>query len=136
MKKEIEKKHIFVIQKHWARNLHYDFRLEVEGVLASWAIPKEPKNSQEKRLAIMVEDHALEYANFSGKISEGSYGAGKVEIWDKGNYENLKEKTMKECIKKGQIEINLKGKRLNGNFALIRFKGKNNWLFFKMKNPS
>lgn len=120
---------IFVIQKHDASHLHYDLRLEMEGVLKSWAIPKEPpKEEGIKRLAIQVEDHELDYADFEGEIEEGEYGAGRVEIWDKGNYE-LKEH------KDDRLVFKLEGEKLKGNYALIRFKraGEKEWLFFKMK---
>jgi len=117
---------IFVIQKHYASHLHYDFRLEMKGVLKSWAIPKiPPKKSGIKRLAIQTEDHALDYADFEGIIKEGRYGAGKVEIWDKG-------KVSFESIKKDKIVFELKGKKLKGKYVLVRFK--NNWLFFKKKS--
>ncbi len=124
-------KKIFVIQKHQATHLHYDFRLEINGVLKSWAIPKEiPLKQGKKRLAIQVEDHPLEYADFKGIIPEGEYGAGKVEIWDNGYYE-LKKQTPK------QIEINLKGKKAKGNYTLIKAnfgKNKNSWLLIKMRD--
>ncbi len=124
------KKKIFVIHFHRARNNHYDLRLEMNNVLKSWAVPKEPpKVKNVKRLAIQVEDHPLEYAKFKGTIPEGNYGAGKVEIWDKGNYE-LKEKT------KDKIEFILHGKKLKGNFVLIKTsygnKPKKSWLWFKV----
>ncbi len=123
------KKPIFVIQKHDATHLHWDFRLEMDGVLKSWAVPKEPsKDPKVKRLAIEVEDHDLSYAKFAGIIEEGHYGAGKVSIWDKGTY-NLVEK------KRDKIVIDLHGKKLKGHFALIKFKraGKAQWLLFKTK---
>jgi len=130
-------KQIFVIQKHDASHLHYDFRLEINGVLKSWAIPKGPTNDpDQKRLAIPTEDHPIEYATFQGNIPEGQYGAGTVEIWDKGSYQNIKtEKTMQQCLDAGQIEVKLNGKKLKGNFVLIHTNlgGKNNWLFKKMK---
>jgi len=117
----------FVVHKHSATHLHYDFRLEMNGVLKSWAIPKEP-NDKDKRLSIEVEDHALSYANFEGTIPEGQYGAGKVEIWDNGEYE-LEEKG------KDKIVFNLHGKKLKGRFCLLRFKKVNKgWLFFKIKD--
>ncbi len=120
-------KRIFVIQKHSATRLHYDLRLEMEGVLKSWAIPKKPPiESGVKRLAIQVEDHPIEYANFEGIIPEGHYGAGVVEIWDRGNY-ILMEKTESKLI----FELN--GKKLRGIYCLIRFKDDKNWLFFKKK---
>ncbi len=131
------KEKIFVIQKHKATHLHYDFRLEVNGKLKSWAVPKEPpKVSGEKRLAVHVEDHPLSYANFEGTIPEGNYGAGTVEIWDKGKYQNLKEISMEKAFQEGKIEIKLEGKKMKGNYALIRTKlgGKDkNWLLFKIK---
>lgn len=130
------KKNIFVVQEHHARNLHYDFRLQSEGVLKSWAVPKGIPKADEKRLAIMVEDHPLEYAKFHGTIPKGNYGAGTVEIWDKGKYENLKEnrKSIAGDIKKGHITIRLLGRKLKGNYALNRLKDGKNWIFIKMKN--
>jgi len=118
----------FVIQKHYATHLHYDFRLEMDEVLKSWAVPKEPPTEPSvKRLAVEVEDHALSYINFEGIIPEGMYGAGKVEIWDKGTY-TLKRRN------KDKIEFILHGERLSGDYVLIRFKGAKNWLFFKKKS--
>ncbi len=126
-----KKRNIFVIQRHLSRIAHYDFRLEINGVLKSWAIPKEiPLKQGEKRLAIQVEDHPIEYAEFHGKIPKGNYGAGIVETWDKGYYK-LKKQTP------NQIEINLKGKKAKGNYALIRTqfnKNKNSWLLIKTKD--
>jgi bifunctional non-homologous end joining protein LigD len=124
----------FVIQKHHARNLHYDFRLEVDGVLKSWAIPKGlPKRAKDKRLAVQTEDHPLEYLHFEGEIPEGHYGAGTVEIWDEGKFLNLKkELSLKSALKRGQVEIYLEGKKYKGGYALIHFKEKN-WLIIKMK---
>lgn len=128
--KSSSEKKIFVIQKHDASHLHYDFRLEMDGVLKSWAVPKEPpRNKKTKRLAIQVEDHPKDYATFEGKIPEGNYGAGTVEIWDNGTYELLK-KTEKE------IEINLAGKKLKGRYVLIKThygaKPEKSWLLFKV----
>lgn len=123
-----EKELIFVVQEHHATHLHWDFRLEMDGVLKSWAIPKgPPENKGEKRLAIQVEDHPLEYADFKGKIPEG-YGAGEVEIWDKGTYELLRKETEK-------IELFLHGQRLKGSFVLFhpqKFEPQN-WLLLKAK---
>ena len=117
---------IYVIQKHDAGTLHYDLRLESEGVLKSWAVPKTPPQERgTKRLAIQTEDHPIEYAEFQGTIPEGEYGAGTVEIWDKGTY-TLKNRTDK------MIEVTLQGTKLNGNYALINFKEKN-WLFIKKR---
>jgi DNA ligase D-like protein (predicted 3'-phosphoesterase) len=119
---------IFVVQKHHARKLHYDLRLEMEGVLKSWAIPKEPPRERGvKRLAIQTEDHLLGYAGFEGEIPEGLYGAGEVKIWDEGRY-ILKKR------EEGKIEFTLMGEKLRGNYALVRFPkgGKDTWLLFKV----
>lgn len=127
------KKPIFVVQKHHARRLHYDFRLEIGGVLASWAVPKGlPKTMGVKHLAVHTEDHPLEYAKFEGTIPEGEYGAGKVKIVDSGTYENLKTSSMKKCVKDGVIDIRLYGKKLKGAYALVHFKEKN-WLLMKVR---
>ena len=125
--KKKEKKLIFVVHKHFARNLHYDLRLEMNGTLASWAVPKEPPIEKNvKRLAIQVEDHSLNYADFEGEIPEGNYGSGKVEILDNGNYE-LKYADSKK------IEFILHGKKLKGNYVLIKTSYvKNGWLWFKV----
>ena len=118
---------IYLIQKHRATHLHFDLRLEMDGVLKSWAIPKEPPTlSSVKRLAVQVEDHPIEYANFEGTIPEGEYGAGTVEIWDSGTYKIIDKKENK-------LVIEIKGKKLKGFFVLVRFKEKKNWLFFKKK---
>ncbi|MGQ9460317.1 MAG: DNA polymerase ligase N-terminal domain-containing protein [Candidatus Bathyarchaeaceae archaeon] len=118
---------IYVIQKHQARRLHYDLRLEMDGVLKSWAIPKTPPTEKGvKRLAVEVEDHPLDYANFEGTIPEGQYGAGTVEIWDKGQY-ILKERNRDKLI------FEIEGNKLRGDYCLVRFKGGKNWLFFKKK---
>jgi DNA ligase D-like protein (predicted 3'-phosphoesterase) len=119
---------LFVVQKHAARHLHYDFRLEVEGVLKSWAVPKGPSlNPKDKRLAVPTEDHPLEYADFEGVIPEGEYGAGTVMVWDIGTYRNITEKkgvpvSMAEAVPHGHIKVWLEGKKLRGGFALTRFK--------------
>jgi len=143
--KKIGKEPIFVIQKHDARTLHYDFRLEIDGVLKSWAIPKGPSlNPSIKRLAVPTEDHPLGYAEFEGVIPEGQYGAGPVMVWDIGTYVNIKRdkkgklQPIKKCYKEGRIEVYLEGEKLYGDFALIRTsrttKGKHNWLLIKMKD--
>jgi bifunctional non-homologous end joining protein LigD len=130
-------KDIFVVQKHDASHLHYDFRLEIQGVLKSWAVPKGiPKKQAEKHLAVQTEDHPVEYAEFEGEIPKGEYGAGSVEIWDKGRYKNLKDTDIKEQLDKGRIEVFLKGKKLDGKYALINTRFNNNpknWLIIKMK---
>jgi len=123
---------IYVIQKHHASHLHWDLRLEINGVLKSWAIPKEPPlESGVKRLAVETEDHPLEYANFEGTIEEGLYGAGTVKIWDRGTFRA-------EKIEENEIVVEILGDKLKGRYVLIRtkFQGeKKNWLFFK-KNLS
>ncbi len=118
---------IYVVQKHHATHLHYDLRFEMDGTLKSWAVPKEPPTTSGiKRLAVQVEDHPLEYASFEGSIPEGEYGAGKVEIWDKGAYALVDRKEDKLIV-----EIN--GRKLVGTYVLVRMKGGKNWLFFKKK---
>jgi DNA ligase D-like protein (predicted 3'-phosphoesterase) len=127
---------IFVIQKHAASHLHYDFRLEVDGVLKSWAIPKGPSTDpKDKRLAMPTEDHPLEYANFEGTIPAGEYGGGMVLVWDTGPYRNLTEKKgesipMAQAVEHGHVKIWLEGKKLKGGYALTRFRtGKDeSWL--------
>lgn len=133
MKAATPKTRRFVIQKHRARTLHYDFRLQMSGVLKSWAVPKgPPKKIGEKHLAILTEDHPLSYAKFEGIIPEGHYGAGTVEIWDSGTYLNLKEASMQACFQKGVLEFELEGSRLKGRYALVHFKEKN-WLLTKLR---
>lgn len=131
---------LFVVQKHAARSLHYDLRLEIDGVLKSWAVPKgPPKKLTEKRLAIVTEDHPYEYAFFEGVIPVGHYGAGKVVIWDRGHYSNMKISeeecmSMSECYRRGRIEIYFHGKRLIGPYALVRMtRDPQHWLMIKMK---
>ncbi len=134
---------VFVIQKHASRTLHYDFRIEVEGVLVSWAVPKGPSTDpREKRLAVPTEDHPLEYAEFEGVIPDGEYGAGTVMIWDTGTYSNLRASkegdgaSMERAVEEGKIEIALKGKKLRGGYALVRTaKGDGaRWLLIKMRD--
>jgi len=116
---------IYVIQKHVATRLHYDLRLEMDGVLKSWVVPKEPPfQSGIKRLAVQVEDHPVEYADFEGIIPEGEYGAGTVEIWDCGTYKLIDRKEDK-------LIVDIIGNKLKGNYVLVRFKGDKKWLFFK-----
>jgi DNA ligase D-like protein (predicted 3'-phosphoesterase) len=119
----------FVVQEHHARKRHYDFRLEMDGALVSWAVPKAPSKSPAvKRLAIRVEDHPLDYIDFEGEIEEGSYGAGIVKIWDRGTYEI-------ETKRQEKIVFFLHGKRLIGRYTLLKMKwGKEQWLLFKTKS--
>ena len=129
--KTTDTKHpIFVIQKHNASHLHYDFRLEMDGVLKSWAVPKGPStNPHDKRLAIETEDHPMGYATFEGIIPEGQYGAGSVIVWDTGTFTNIK----KNGYTDGHIEVELHGKKLHGKYALIRTAGdEKKWLLIKM----
>jgi bifunctional non-homologous end joining protein LigD len=135
---------IFVIQRHAASRLHYDFRLEMDGVLKSWAVPKGPSlDPKDKRLAMMVEDHPYDYKDFEGNIPEGNYGAGQVEIWDSGTYEPLdnhsKLSDEKELLKElhaGSLKFILHGKKLKGEFALVKMKNteENSWLLIKHKD--
>ena len=112
---------IFVVQKHAARRLHYDFRLAINGVLVSWAVPKGPSmNPADKRLAIRTEDHPLEYADFEGVIPEGQYGAGTVLVWDRGAYESQHGLPPDKQLAGGKIDVVLQGKKLRGGFTLVR----------------
>ena len=126
----------FVIHEHHATRLHYDFRLEIAGVLKSWVIPKGPSmNPADKRLAVMVEDHPLEYADFEGIIPEGHYGAGPVLIWDQGEFQP--EGDPETALKKGRLIFSLDGKKLKGGFSLIQMKGRGSgkdWLLIKGKD--
>jgi DNA ligase D-like protein (predicted 3'-phosphoesterase) len=135
---------VFVVQKHKASRLHYDFRLEVEGVLKSWAVPKGPSTDpSERRLAVPTEDHPLEYADFEGIIPEGEYGGGAMIVWDAGIYHNLQAEkeegaalSMPEALEQGHVEVWLQGEKIQGGYALIRT-GKGDdarWLLIKMKD--
>lgn len=133
----------FVVQRHDATRLHYDFRLELGGVLKSWAVPKGPSmNPGDKRLAVMVEDHPVSYINFEGTIPEGNYGAGTVEVWDHGvffpvndNLEKMPERNALKALKDGELKIFMKGSKLEGGFVLVRMKAdEKNWLLIKHKD--
>src|SRR3954470_3705314 len=128
----------FVIQKHAATTLHYDFRLEVDGVMRSWAVPKGPSTDpREKRLAVEVEDHSIEYADFEGVIGEYSYGAGAVIVWDAGTYRNLdEERSMAEALDAGHAKVWLEGEKLRGGWTLHRTGGgrKPQWLVIKRRD--
>jgi DNA ligase D-like protein (predicted 3'-phosphoesterase) len=137
-----DKRPIFVIQKHDATNLHYDFRIEVDGVLKSWAVPKGPSTDpSEKRLALPTEDHPLAYAEFEGVIPEDEYGGGTVMVWDRGSYRNLKDEqdgenapSVTKQLDDGHVTIWLDGEKLVGGYALIRTGGGEDerWLLIKM----
>ncbi|MDY6952295.1 MAG: DNA polymerase ligase N-terminal domain-containing protein [Thermodesulfobacteriota bacterium] len=127
----------FVVQEHHARRLHYDFRLEMAGVLKSWALPKGPSmNPAEKRLAVMVHDHPLDYFGFEGIIPVGQSGAGPVLVWDKGAYRLPEGQDPLEAVESGRIVLVLEGKRLKGGFTLVKMRGqdKNHWLLIKKKD--
>jgi bifunctional non-homologous end joining protein LigD len=136
----------FVVQKHDASHLHYDFRLEMEGVLKSWAVPKGPSlDPSVKRLAMMVEDHPFDYRSFEGVIPEGNYGAGTVMVWDEGTYEPYEtegfdkagqDKEARHQLYSGKIKFNLHGTKLKGTFALVKAaaRGENAWLLMKLKD--
>ena len=134
---------VFVVHKHAARRLHYDLRLELEGVLKSWAVPKGPSlNPAVKRLAVMVEDHPLDYQDFEGVIPEGNYGAGSVIVWDRGFYQHPaardrkeNEKLLLDGLSKGNMKFVLAGEKLQGEFALVRTaKDEKSWLLLKKKD--
>ena len=128
----------FVIQKHAATSLHYDFRLEVDGVFRSWAVPKGPSTDpRDKRLAMEVEDHPLAWGGFEGVIGEGSYGAGAVIVWDRGTYENLLEgRSMAEALEEGHARFWLHGEKVRGGYTLRRTSGgaKAKWLLMKRRD--
>jgi len=122
---------LFVVHEHHAKRLHFDLRLEIDDVLKSWAVPKGPSmNPGERRLAIMVQDHPMDYADFEGTIPEGIYGAGAVVIWDKGRFE-----IAAGSLLEGRLVLVLQGKKLKGEFSLVRMSGKDTeWLFMKKKD--
>lgn len=132
----------FVIQQHAASSMHWDFRLEIEGVLVSWAVPKGPSTDpREKRLAVRTEDHPTDYGEFEGIIPEGEYGAGAVIVWDTGRYRNLRAGDgddacpMADSLDQGQIEVFLEGEKLTGGYALVHARvgsDEKNWLLVKM----
>src|SRR6478672_6968302 len=130
----------YVIQKHAATRLHYDFRLELDGALKSWAVPKGPSyDPSEKRLAVEVEDHPMEYAGFEGTIPAGEYGGGEVIVWDRGTYETVPPGEAEAMREKGHLHLRLFGEKLRGEWHLIRTAGQEEsearpWLFFKAKD--
>ena len=142
-KGKAKKQLMFVVQRHHASHLHYDFRLELDGTLKSWAVPKGPSmNPKDKRLAMMVEDHPISYATFEGDIPEGNYGAGHVDVWDHGTYEPINEEgevitpsEMEKHLAAGSIKFRMKGRHLKGDFALVHMKkDEKTWLLLKHRD--
>ena len=130
----------FFIQRHNATRLHYDFRLEIDGTLKSWAVPKGPSlDPSMKHLAAMVEDHPLDYGDFEGNIPKGQYGGGSVMLWDRGTFEVLGEEPATEQIERGDLKFRLHGEKLSGTWALVRMKNRgkgNEWLIIKKKDEA
>lgn len=125
---------LFVIQKHRATQLHYDFRLEAEGVLKSWAVPKGPSlDPTVKRLAMQVEDHPVDYAKFEGVIPEGEYGGGTVMVWDYGTYKPENTDDVAQALRKGELKFSLNGKKLKGSWVLVRTRDRQ-WLLIKHRD--
>ena len=124
---------LFVVQQHRARHLHFDFRLEIDGSLRSWAVPKGPSaNPADKRFAALVEDHPMEYADFEGAIAPGNYGAGYVIVWDRGTWTPLND--IAEGWRKGKLLFDLHGHKLHGGWTLVRMKKENEWLLIKERD--
>ena len=122
------------MQKHRARQLHYDFRLEVDGVLKSWSVPKGPSlDPSVKRLAVAVEDHPVDYASFEGIIPEGEYGGGTVMVWDRGTYQPEDSTDVATALRKGRLAFTLEGRKLKGGWSLVRLRGRD-WLLIKRRD--
>lgn len=133
-KKRTKTGRLFVVQKHRATQLHYDFRLEVDGVLKSWAIPKGPSlDPKVRRLAMQVEDHPVDYADFEGVIPEGEYGGGTVMVWDYGTYKPENGDDPAQALRKGELKFSLNGKKLKGSWVLVRTRDRQ-WLLIKHKD--
>jgi DNA ligase D-like protein (predicted 3'-phosphoesterase) len=124
----------FVIQQHDATSMHYDFRLEVAGTFRSWAVPKGPSmDPRDKRLAMAVDDHVLSWGDFEGVIPAGEYGAGRVIVWDRGSYENLRDEPMEDALAAGHASFRLEGEKLRGGWSLRRIEGRR-WLLVKRRD--
>jgi DNA ligase D-like protein (predicted 3'-phosphoesterase) len=124
----------YVIQQHHATSKHFDFRLEVDGTFRSWAVPKGPSmDPRDKRLAMAVDDHALSWGDFEGVIPAGEYGAGRVIVWDRGTYENLRDEPMKDALAAGHTSFRLEGEKLRGGWSLRRIEGRR-WLLVKRRD--
>jgi bifunctional non-homologous end joining protein LigD len=133
-KKRTRSGRLFVVQKHRATRLHYDFRLEADGVLKSWAVPKGPSlDPTVKRLAMQVEDHPVDYAKFEGVIPEGEYGGGTVMVWDLGTYEPENTDDVATSLRKGELKFSLNGKKLSGSWTLVRTQDRQ-WLLIKHRD--
>ena len=133
-KKTTKTGRLFVIQKHRATQLHYDFRLEADGVLKSWAVPKGPSlDPKVRRLAMQVEDHPVDYAKFEGVIPEGEYGGGTVMVWDYGTYKPEETNNVAEALRKGELKFSLNGKKLKGSWVLVRTRDRQ-WLLIKHRD--
>jgi bifunctional non-homologous end joining protein LigD len=133
-KKRTRSGRLFVVQKHRATRLHYDFRLEVDGVLKSWAVPKGPSlDPTVKRLAMQVEDHPVDYAQFEGVIPEGEYGGGTVMVWDLGTYKPEDTDDVASSLRKGELKFSLNGKKRSGSWTLVRTQGRQ-WLLIKHRD--
>jgi bifunctional non-homologous end joining protein LigD len=137
--KKTAKAPYFCVQRHDATRLHYDFRLEIDGALKSWAVPKGPTlDPTQKRLAAHVEDHPIEYGSFEGNIPEGNYGAGSVMLWDRGTFELVGDAAGEEQIARGDLKFRLHGEKLTGEYALVQMKGRGtgkDWLLIKKRGP-